>query len=162
VNAREGLIREERPEDHRAVTDLVADAFGRMIEARIVERLRDDHPDAFGPALVAEIDDDVVGYVCCSAMRIDEAPERRILGLGPIAVLPSRQGLGIGSALMRRMQELVEVPIVLLGDPAWYRRFGFQQARRRGIVSSWGYSGNGWMGGCPHQLAPMPYRDHFR
>ena len=138
MNASEGTIREETPADHEAIRGLVIDAFGRPDEAVLIDRLRAEHPDAFGPALVAEVGGEIVGYVCCSEMRIDERPDAVLLGLGPIAVQPARQMMGIGSALMRRVQELATVPIALLGDPGWYGRFGFALRPRR-----WGSVPNG-------------------
>ncbi len=51
-------------------------------------------------------------------------------GLGPISVLPARQGQGIGSRLMKQalaeLQDMQAAGCVLLGDPAYYARFGFQ------------------------------------
>ena len=50
-------------------------------------------------------------------------------GLGPISVLPGRQRSGLGTALMNaaldRLQRLGSAGCVLVGDPAFYGRFGF-------------------------------------
>lgn len=67
-----------------------------------------------------------------------------VLGVGPLAVAPERQGLGIGSALMGellvRAKTLGESIIVLLGDPEFYRPLGFVPASSLGIVADpqWG------------------------
>ncbi len=51
-------------------------------------------------------------------------------GLGPISVLPAWQGQGIGSRLMKQalaeLRAMQAAGCVLLGDPAYYGRFGFQ------------------------------------
>lgn len=158
----EGTIRAETPEDREAIRDLLADAFGRTTEATIVERLRTDHADAFGPALVAELDGQVVGYVCCSLMHLDEEPDLRLLALGPIGVLPARQAMGIGSALITRIQELVSDPIALLGDPGWYGRFGFRSAAELGIRSQWNDVGDAWMVWFPEGSDQDRYRGTAR
>jgi len=53
-------------------------------------------------------------------------------GIGPVSVLSSRQSRGIGSALMRAALQLLRqrgaAGCVLLGDPAYYARFGFVEA----------------------------------
>jgi putative acetyltransferase len=61
--------------------------------------------------------------------------------LGPVAVLPDRQRLGIGSRLIEtgnRMLKDSACPfIVVLGHPAYYPRFGFRPASSRGITCEW-------------------------
>jgi putative acetyltransferase len=162
VTTREGTIRPEEARDHRAVADLVADAFGRAEEAVIVERLRSEHPDEYGPAFVAEVDGVVVGYATLSTARIEDKPERRILALGPVAVLPAVQGLGIGSALVERALELADTPVVLLGDPRWYSRFGFRHAAPLGLVSQWEGVGDAWQVWFPPRADPTAWRGRVR
>jgi len=71
----------------------------------------------------------VAGHVICTRGRLGEA---RALGLGPISVHPDYQRRGVGSALMHAIigaaDALGESVIALVGDPAYYRRFGFQSA----------------------------------
>src|SRR5262249_29257096 len=66
----------------------------------------------------------------------DDAPA---LGLAPISVLPERQGRGVGHALMHAVLGAAEAtgePLVcLLGEPAFYQRFGFVPASELGIVA---------------------------
>jgi putative acetyltransferase len=137
--------RPERPDDIDAITRVTAAAFGREDEARIVTRTRDS--DNFVPALslVADEDGQIVGHVMVSYADLmphpsgwgGESEPRRILLLGPISVEPSRQGDGIGGALMRSAIDAAdamgEPAIVLLGHPTYYPRFGFESARALGI-----------------------------
>jgi putative acetyltransferase len=85
--------------------------------------------------LVAEADREIVGHVALSRGRCEH---RAAVGLGPIAVIPDAQRRGIGAALMegalRGAREAGEELVVLLGDPAYYRRFGFVRASTLGIA----------------------------
>jgi len=78
-------------------------------------------------SLVTE-DDGLIGHVAFSPVSITDGSEGWF-GLGPLAVLPDRQGEGIGAALVRQslmqLQALGASGCVVLGDPAYYRRFGF-------------------------------------
>jgi putative acetyltransferase len=67
------------------------------------------------------------------------------LGLGPISVLPAVQRQGVGTALMHAIIGAADAAgeplIALLGDPAFYARFGFAAASAFGIEppdSRWG------------------------
>ena len=63
---------------------------------------------------------------------------RDVLAVAPLAVAPSHQGRGIGSALMAELLRRAEVAawplVVLLGSPQYYGRFGFEASGPRGIV----------------------------
>ena len=140
-------IRAENPRDHGAVRAVHARAFasGEMasepVEAVLVDWLRADG-DVLAPlSLVAEEDGVLLGSVICSRGRIGQRPS---VGLGTIGVLPTAQGRGIGSALMQAVIVAAEAAgereIILLGDPAFYGRFGFEPASARGVASPgpWG------------------------
>jgi putative acetyltransferase len=77
----------------------------------------------------------VVGHVVCSRASIGECPS---VGLGPLGVLPAYQGRGVGQALMygvlAAVDALDEQAVVLLGDPGYYARFGFQLAQPLDIL----------------------------
>jgi putative acetyltransferase len=68
--------------------------------------------------------------------------ERRGLGLAPVAVLPKWQRHGIGTALVAEGLNAcrhVHCPfVVVLGDPGFYGRFGFQPASRFGLSNEYG------------------------
>jgi putative acetyltransferase len=136
------LIRRERPDDatlvdavHRAAFDVPELARTAAPEARLVAELRNDGSVVPELSLVAEIDGDIIGHVVCSRATIDGRPS---LGLGPIGVRPDRQRNGVGSALMHAViaaADALDAPtIVLVGDPRFYRRFGFEPAADHGIT----------------------------
>ncbi|MHB9798377.1 GNAT family N-acetyltransferase [Pseudomonas sp. MT3] len=124
-------IRSEQPGDHAAIDALLRAAFAdhphsRQTEHLLVQSLRED--GALSLALVAEEAGDVVGYLAASPVTID-GESIGWLGLGPLAVLPARQKAGIGSALARacllQLRADGVAGCVLVGDPAYYSRFGF-------------------------------------
>ena len=131
-------IRPERPGDEATIYGVQRAAFGAEPEARIVEQMR--ATDRFIPelSLLAEQDGDVVGHVLVTyADLVTETATTRVPLLGPIGVPPERQRVGIGSALMRAALAAAdargEALVVLEGNPAYYRRFGFILTRDVGI-----------------------------
>jgi predicted N-acetyltransferase YhbS len=125
-------IRCERPEDHPAIRTVTVAAFERSAyghhnEADIVEALR--AAGALTVSLVAESGGGIVGHVAFSPVRIAEA-EGEWYGLGPLSVVPARQREGVGQALVREGLKAIEAlgaaGCVVLGEPAYYGRFGFE------------------------------------
>lgn len=96
-------------------------------EQFIVDALRRE--GALTVSQVAKVDGEIIGHVAISPVTLSDGATGWF-GLGPISVLPEFQGLGIGSKLMQSsLAALVEVGAsgcVLLGDPAYYGRFGFK------------------------------------
>jgi putative acetyltransferase len=121
-------IRGERPGDAAAVRTLLDAAFGGDVESKVVERLRADGD--FVLSLVAENHEGVAGYAGFPrlVLRLDER-NVPVVGLAPVGVSPSLQRQGIGSALIRhgfaRLRDRAERLVFVLGDPAYYGRFGF-------------------------------------
>ena len=121
-------IRAESIADQPAIREVNRLAFGRDAEARLVDELRDEGFARL--SLVAEDDDRVIGHLLFSALAINgDVDTIEALALAPVAVVPDRQRQGIGAALIRagleRCRELGHRIVVVLGDPAWYPRFGF-------------------------------------
>jgi putative acetyltransferase len=129
-------VREERPEDREGVRAVEEAAFGRPDEADIVDALRGD--PAWALSLVALAGGEIVGHLLFS--RGDRA-----MTLGPLAVAPAHQRQGVGAALMRAGLGRVDEPVVLLGHPDYYTRFGFRPAAQLGITNQWGIEDPAWM-----------------
>ncbi len=119
------MIRNARAGDHPAIEAVVAAAFGRADEAGLVARLRTDGDVIF--ELVSDEDGAVTGHVLFSRLWADRSG---LFGaLAPLAVQPQDQRAGIGSALVRagleNAREFGCHGVLVLGDPAYYGRFGF-------------------------------------
>lgn len=121
--------------DRAATLAVVAAAFGREDEARLVERLW--AADAVAFERLATMNDAVVGYCAFSAVAVTPDVDATILGLAPVAVAPAYQKQGVGSALIRQCLAQLEKDatdaVVLLGHPAYYPRFGFRPAAECGL-----------------------------
>lgn len=125
-------IREEAPSDTAQIHELVARAFAGAEhsagnEQDIVAALR--AAGALALSLVAELNGRIVGHVAFSPVAIGDH-SGTWLGLGPVAVAPDAQRLGVGSALIRQGLDRIRAEgwegCVVLGDPAYYQRFGFR------------------------------------
>lgn len=101
------------------------EAFGQKEEANLVDMLRSAREAVL--SLVALEDERITGHILFSRMV---APTQT-LGLAPVSVRPDRQGSGIGSALIRegivRARRSGWHAVFVLGEPEYYRRFGFHQ-----------------------------------
>lgn len=144
------LIRDETDGDIPAISRLVTEAFLLLpqstgTEASIVEKLRAD--GALALSLVAEEEGEVIGYLAASAARIGTQDGWGLIG--PLAVLPSRHRQGIGTALMAealRRLRATSRGAALVGDPAYYGRFGFRA-----------YPGLGLAGCLPEVVQALPF-----
>lgn len=148
------IVREEQSDDYEAILHVYAEAFRRPgfrpplrpgsipPEVGLFEALRDAGDTLPELSFTALIDGSAVGHVTASRATVaDDA----VVAVGPIGVVPDRQGAGIGSALMDALlaaADAADVPlIVLLGAPQYYGRFGFRPARELGVVApepDWG------------------------
>ncbi|HZT67086.1 MAG TPA: N-acetyltransferase [Acidimicrobiales bacterium] len=85
--------------------------------------------------LVAEGNGSIVGHVL--GARGDVGGDA-VLAIAPLAVAPAHQHQGVGSALMTELLSRADrqgwPAAVLLGSPAYYRRFGFEPAGPLGLV----------------------------
>jgi putative acetyltransferase len=129
-------IRPETADDFEAVARVERAAFGGPAEANLVNRLRE--LGQLAVSLVAISRARVVGHIAFSPMTLSEDSEGlRAVGLAPLAVLPTHQGRGIGSQLvqagLRACAEHGWDLVFVLGDPAYYRRFGFTDAAAHGL-----------------------------
>jgi predicted N-acetyltransferase YhbS len=125
-------VRAERVEDIETISRLTEAAFRNEVhsshtEQFIVNALR--RSGRLTISLVAEEGDAIVGHVAISPVTLSSGATGWY-GLGPISVWPERHGQGIGSALMQaalaELQRLGGVGCVVLGDPGYYGRFGFE------------------------------------
>lgn len=96
-------------------------------EHTLVEELM--HSDSYIPELtvVATIGNKIVGHIMYSKIKIDEYDG---VAMAPLSVHPDYQKQGIGTALMHYTLSKIplSVPIVILGHPSYYTKFGFIKA----------------------------------
>lgn len=129
-------LRSEHPRHADGIDRVHRRAFQGENAGGLVRRLRAE--GGYDPALslVAEEEGgagEVLGHVLFSPIAIvrGDAPAPA-LALGPLGVLPARQGQGLGSALVRAGLEACRKAgygiVLVLGDPGYYSRFGFLPA----------------------------------
>ena len=128
-------IRHEIAADVDAIQTINMEAFANhpishQTEHLIVNALRD--AGALTLSLVAEDAGEVVGHIAFSRALID-GNDLKWFTLGPIAVAPNRQRQGIGSRLVETgietLRRLGANGCQLVGDPAYYLRFGFRHSQ---------------------------------
>jgi putative acetyltransferase len=131
-----------RPADEEAILSVVAAAFSddtrdASEELAIVRTTWAEQDADQLIELVADDDGTVVAHALAAPGRIDGSPTQ-VAGVAPVCVAPSHQGRGIGTALMRSLVDAATSRawplLVLLGEPAYYSRFGFEPAGPLGLT----------------------------
>ncbi len=124
------IIREERQVDREGIRAVHLAAFETGTEADLVDALRLQAAPLI--SLVAVDEANIVGHILFSPARLATEPELILMGLAPMAVMPSKQRQGVGSTLVRegleRCRRLNAAAVVVLGHPSYYPRFGFVPA----------------------------------
>ena len=125
-------IRDETAADLSAIEAVTISAFlnaphTNHTEQFIVSALR--KAGLLTISLVADAEGTVIGHVAVSPVSISDGASGWF-GLGPISIVPRHQRRGVGSRLvheaLRILREQGAAGCVLLGEPEYYRRFGFQ------------------------------------
>jgi predicted N-acetyltransferase YhbS len=128
-------IREERATDVVARENLLDEAYGAVRFAKASERLREGRLPAKGLSLVALERGQIVGTI--RLWHVTAGPGSPALLLGPLAVHPDHRNRGIGSALVCRALTRARFDgyraVLLVGDAAYYGRFGFTAERTGGL-----------------------------
>ncbi len=149
------VLRAPRPAEEEAILAVVLAAFtspGRAghEEVDIVRGSWAVAAPAERLELVADVDGAVAGHVLAVRGRLDGRASA-VAGVAPVCVAPAHQRRGIGSALMGELIQLAVARhwplLVLLGEPAFYARFGFEPAGPLGLT----YAPAG--AGSPHFMA---------
>lgn len=138
VAAASVTVRPELPVDRELALEVERLAFRHERDGEeaddIVEAIRTVRDEAGSFALVAKLDEVIVGHVQFSRAWIGDSP---LVILGPVGVLPDYQRRGIGSKLIRQGLEAAaaraEPAVILLGDPRFYERFGFVAGSTLGL-----------------------------
>lgn len=139
-------IRNEEAKDIEQVREVLCAAFPTDVESRLVDALR-----ANGKAiisLVAAQKEQVLGHIMFSPVSVTPSngatppSKAKGIGLAPVAVRPDVQAQGVGSSLihegLRLCKQLGYDYCVVLGDPNYYQRFGFEKASPFGMQNEYG------------------------
>ena len=128
-----GVIREARETDLGEAFNLIQTSFSNRAESDLVKQLISDNDVLIN--LVFDSTDSILGNVIVSKVTLEPNIGLFCGGIAPLSVLPDHQSTGIGSMLMKeaiRESERIGIDaLFLLGDPNYYKRFGF-------IISSLG------------------------
>lgn len=149
-------IRLEEEKDFRKVEFLTREAFWDLYrpgccEHLIVHKMRNVPAFVKELSYIAEEEYSIVGSIIYSKAKIinDQTNEYDVLCMGPISILPSYQKKGIGSLLMthslERAKELGFKAVIIFGNPDYYKRFGFINAKNYNIKTSTGENFDAFM-----------------
>lgn len=127
------IIRPELKSDYTSIFTVHQSAFKRDIEAELVDRLRKTNYYHSELSLVADEDSEIVGHILFTRVVIKDGNKTYpALALAPVGVKEEAQKKGIGTLLieegLKKAKYLGHKAIVVLGDPAFYERFGFERA----------------------------------
>lgn len=133
------IVRAENEDDFADVQSIHLSAFPEEGESRLVRGLRQNAQPVI--SMVAEIDGQLVGHILFSPVTLDSKPSLQLMGLAPMAVAPSHQRQGIGSALVEaglaQCRQNRHGAVVVLGHPKYYPKFGFVPSINFGIKSEY-------------------------
>jgi putative acetyltransferase len=119
-------IRLEETTDWPALYAIYDAAFGQLAEADLVRRMDED-----GDLILSMIayDEKPAGHIAYSRLRLHQMPTIRACVLAPLAVCPAFQKQGLAADLVRhslkRLTDAAYDLVVVLGEPHYYGRFGF-------------------------------------
>ena len=124
-------IRQEKPTEAAAREALLDAAYGPVRFTKPSQRLRASRAPASGLSFVATEDGRLIGSI--RLWEVAAGSDRGALLLGPLAVHPDCRNRGIGGALMRHALRVAgkrgHAAVLLVGDPAYYGRFGFSASK---------------------------------
>jgi putative acetyltransferase len=130
-------IRPEQTTDVAAIAQVLTLAFGQANEARLVECLRQSKDFIPELALVAVVNEAIVGHILFTTAQLSGPKTYPILTLAPLAVHPHYQRQGVGRALIQAGLAIAaqrpEALVTVLGHPDYYPRFGFEIAAKYSI-----------------------------
>jgi len=142
-------LRLEEEKDYRTVEELTREAFWNVYqpgcdEHFILHNIRNTPNFISELDFVAELDGKIVGNIIYMKAKVisDAGKEEEVISFGPVSVLPAYQGQGIGNLLIEHTMELAKQlgykAVVIYGNPAYYHRFGFENAEKYGISTAEG------------------------
>lgn len=133
------LIRTEIGVDAASIDSLLRRCFDTPAEAELVQQLREDGLLTLGVVATDE-EGQVLGYAAFSPVTLN-GEDNQWVGLAPLAVDESVRGQQLGKRLIYEgldtLNEFGYAAVVVLGDPAYYGRYGFEPAARHQLRCRW-------------------------
>jgi predicted N-acetyltransferase YhbS len=120
------------------IEQLLDAAFGADRHKRTAYKLRKDMSVINALSFAILDDDNLIGSIQCWPVRISAylQPDAQLVMVGPVAVAPDRQNMGIGKRLMAACIQAADwqgqPALMMIGDPEYYNRFGFEAAETAG------------------------------
>ena len=146
---KELVVRPERKADEKRIREVIQEAFDLMPfstgrEWELVEKVRKSPNYIPSLSLVAVCDGVIVGHSMISLVEISGKKKKRdALVLYPVSVIPDLQRQGIGEEMIRigiESSKRTPLPVmIVVGDPNYYSRFGFERAVPYGIHMPFGF-----------------------
>ena len=149
------ILRATKMEEYRQTEMVIREAFWDLFrpgceEHLMVHQIRissDYLPDL---DYVAVEDDHIIGHILYSKSKvIGDSGEHGLICFGPVGVLPTYQNKGVGSQLIMKTLNIAKRKgyrgVGILGNPAYYHRFGFVNAERFGITTADGSNFDAFM-----------------
>ncbi len=144
MNDKNIAIRLERPEDHRAVEDLIRESFWNVYrpgctEHYVIHVLRDDPAFVKELDLVMEQDGKLIGQnmFMKTIINADDGRVIDVLTMGPICITPGLKRRGYGKILLDhsigKAAELGFGAVLFEGNIGFYGKSGFDYASKFGI-----------------------------
>ena len=137
-------LRLEKPSDYKKVENLTREAFWNVHvpgcnEHYLIHIMRNEDSFIKELDIVAEADGEIVGNIVYTKAKIlgDDGNSYNVICFGPISVLPEFQGMGIGGMLIEHTKKIAKQlgygGILIYGDPEYYSRYNFVEAKTYGI-----------------------------
>ena len=121
------MIRQTQESDLKEVFNLIHSSFSNKAESDLVKQLISDGDVLIN--LVVESSDTIIGNVVVSQITMEPDIGLFCGGVAPVSVVPDQQSSGVGSKLMtaaiNESKKMGIDALFLLGDPNYYKRFGF-------------------------------------
>jgi predicted N-acetyltransferase YhbS len=139
-------IRRTTEKDFFKTENMTRESFWNMYkpgcdEHLILHQIRESKSYIGKLDIIAIYNDEIIGHVISTKARVidKQDKEHEVLCVGPISVLPSFQNKGIGTRLLNySISEAKKIGfkgMILFGNPDYYHRFGFKNAREYEITT---------------------------
>ena len=135
------IIRLEEEKDYFETENLTREAFWNVyregcFEHLIIHNLRKDKSFVKELDYCIEIDNKIIANIVYAKgkLKLENGNIREILIFGPVSVLPKYQKKGYGEKLINytieKAKELGFDAIVIMGNPNYYKKFGFESCSK--------------------------------